>query len=176
MRKWIFIIVLIVVLTVFFVVFRFSTSLTVDNSTVQILDINRFTGRWYEIARFDHRFERNLTHCIAYYSVLPNGKIQVTNQGLKRGEWHASTGRVKMTNEPGVLRVSFFWPFYSDYRILMLDSEYTYALIGSDSDDYLWILSRTPQLQEDVREAILNEAERRGYDTRCLIWVKQDPD
>ncbi|MDE6688302.1 MAG: lipocalin family protein, partial [Prevotella sp.] len=71
------------------------------------------------------------------------------------------------------LRVSFWGPFYSDYRIMLLDDDYQYALIGSGSDDYLWILSRTPQITDELKSMILAEAQRRGYDTNKLIWVKQ---
>lgn len=174
MKNWIYVIVVVLVLVVIFLVFRYSTSLTVDNSTVRAVDLNRYMGKWYEIARFDHRFERNLEQCTAHYSIQPNGTIQITNQGIKQGKWHTSIGKGKMTDQPGVLRVSFFGPFYSDYRIMMLDANYNYALIGGESDDYLWILSRTPQLEEDARNEIIQEAERRGYDTHMLIWVKQN--
>lgn len=99
--------------------------------------------------------------------------IKVTNRGMKEGKWKTSVGKAKLTEIPGVLRVSFFGPFYSDYRIMMLDSDYTYALVGGSSDDYLWILSRTPQLQKDASDKILQEARRRGYDVEKLIWVEQ---
>lgn len=148
-------------------------SADIDNTTVQSLDLNRYLGRWYEIARFDHSFERNMTHCTAVYARKPNGAIKVKNKGLKNGKWKTSNGKAKLTNEIGVLRVSFFGPFYYDYRILMLASDYSYALIGGDSDDNLWILSRTPQLKNDTLKRILNEATSRGYDTDNFIWVDQ---
>ena len=80
-------------------------------------------------------------------------------------------GKAKLTKTPALLRVSFFGPFYADYRIMLLDKDYRYALIGSGSDDYLWILSRSPRLTENQRKTILNEARRRGYDISKLIWV-----
>lgn len=149
-----------------------SSELTVDNTVIQQkLDLNRYLGRWYEVARFDHKFERGLTHCTAQYTLKEEGKIKVLNRGKKDGEWDAAEGKAKTTSTPGLLRVSFFGPFYSDYRILMLDSDYSYALVGSGSDDYLWILSRTPGLPSVTRDKILIEAQRRGYDINKLIWV-----
>ena len=93
--------------------------------------------------------------------------------GEKNGKFKSSSGKAKTTEEPGRLRVSFFGPFYSDYRVMMLDPDYQYALVGSKSAEYLWILSRTPKLENSVKDAILAEATRRGYDVSKLIWVKQ---
>lgn len=165
---------IIVMLTV--VIFSFcgcSSSLTVDNSAINSIDLDRYLGKWYEIARFDHRFERDMEQCTATYTLQSNGTIKVLNQGIMHGKWKTSEGKAKLTDHPGVLRVSFFGPFYSDYRILMLAPDYSCALIGGSSDDYLWILSRTPQLDEDMRKRIILEAQRRGYHTDKLIWVKQ---
>ena len=147
--------------------------LTVDNSVVDSLDLNRYLGEWYEIARFDHSFERGMEMTKARYSLREDGRIDVLNTGIKDGEPDEAEGIGKLTDIPALLRVSFFGPFYSDYRVMMLDSAYQYALIGSGSDDYLWILSRTPKLEEDVKEKILAEARRRGYEVEKLIWVKQ---
>lgn len=147
--------------------------LTVDNSVVDSLDLNRYLGDWYEIARFDHSFEQGMDFCKANYTLREDGKIDVLNTGIKDGEPEEAEGIGKLTDTPALLRVSFFGPFYSDYRVMMLDSAYQYALIGSGSDDYLWILSRTPKLEDDVKAAILAEAKRRRYDTEKLIWVKQ---
>lgn len=147
--------------------------LTVDNSVVDTLDLNRYLGDWYEIARFDHSFERDMDFCKATYTLREDGKIDVLNTGIKDGEPKEAKGKGKLTDTPALLRVSFFGPFYADYRVMLLDSAYQYALIGSGSDDYLWILSRTPKLTDDVKTTILTEAKRRGYDTERLIWVKQ---
>lgn len=153
--------------------FSCRSSATVDNSPVSSVDLKRYAGRWYELARFDHKFERDMQYCTAYYSLQSDGTILVTNQGKKNGAWKTSVGRAKVTDEPGVLRVSFFRPFYSDYRILMLAPDYTYALVGGSGDDYLWILSRTPQLHQDIRDQLVHEAMRRGYQTDRLLWLKQ---
>ena len=92
---------------------------------------------------------------------------------MKDGKHSEAKGVAKLTDTPALLRVSFWRPFYSDYRVMMIDSDYQYALVGSGSDDYLWILSRTPQISDNVKAALLTEAQKRGYDTDKLIWVKQ---
>lgn len=150
-----------------------TTKLTVDNSTVKSLDLNRFMGRWYEIARFDHKFERGMQQVTTMYAIEKNGKVKVINQGLKKDKWETSEGKGKLTTTPGLLRVSFWGPFYSDYRVMTLAPDYSYALIGGDNDKYLWILSRTPQLSQDTRNSLLRDAQRRGYNTNNLIWVEQ---
>ncbi len=146
---------------------------TVDNSVVPDFDINRFLGSWYEIARFDHRFERGMEQTKATYVLREDGKVNVLNTGIKEGKKSEARGKAKLTETPGLLRVSFWGPFYSDYRIMLLDDDYQYALIGGGTDDYLWILSRTPQISPDTKEKLLSEAEKRGYPTDRLIWVKQ---
>ena len=145
----------------------------VDNSTVGSLNLGRYLGTWYEIARFDHSFERGITNSEAHYSLKPDGMISVTNCGMKNGREKVSEGKAKTTDIAGLLRVSFFGPFYSDYRVMMLSEDYKYALVGSGSPKYLWILSRNPYVPDDVLKQILAEAQRRGYDTDKLIWVEQ---
>lgn len=147
-----------------------------DFSTVQELDVQRYLGKWYEIARFDHSFERNLVGVTATYSLRDDGKIRVVNQGYKNtldGELSVAEGKAKFTSEPGKLKVSFFWIFYGDYYILELDENYRWVLLGSSSDKYLWILSRTPQLEKATLDFVLEKAKQRGYDTSKLIWVEQ---
>lgn len=150
-----------------------SCNSNIDNSTVKDLDQSRYLGGWYEIARFDHRFERGLEKCKALYTLQEDGKIDVTNTGMKNGQPKVAQGKAKTTDNPALLRVSFFGPFYSDYRVMMLGHNYEYALVGSKSAKYLWILSRTPQMEDRVKETILTEATRRGYDVSKLIWVTQ---
>lgn len=147
--------------------------LTVDNSVVTDFDLNRFLGNWYEIARFDHRFERGMDQTRATYALREDGKVDVLNTGMKKGEYSEAKGVAKLTDKPGALRVSFWGPFYSDYRVMFVDDDYQYALVGGGSDDYLWILSRTPQIPSEIKAQILAEAQKRGYDTAKLIWVRQ---
>lgn len=149
-----------------------------DYSTVKNLDIERFMGKWYEIARFDHKFERGLVGVTATYQLLPTGKISVLNQGFEKslnGKLSKAKGKAKQPNpkNPGNLKVSFFLFFYADYNVLELDKDYKWALIGSSSEDYLWILSRAPQLPADVISEIKKLAETRGYDTSKLLMVGQ---
>ncbi|KWW28249.1 MAG: outer membrane lipoprotein Blc [bacterium P3] len=151
----------------------YANAQKIDNSVVKTLDLNRYLGDWYEIARFDHKFERGIEYCKANYALREDGKIAVTNTGIKNGQPKTSNGKAKKTDTPALLRVSFFGPFYSDYRVMMLDPDYQWALVGSKSADYLWILSRTPKLPKATLDTILAEARRRGYDTSKLIWVKQ---
>lgn len=150
-----------------------SSSEGINNSPVASFDLNRYLGTWYELARFDHSFERGLSACTANYSMRDDGMVRVLNSGRKNGEPKVSEGKAKLTATVGLLRVSFFGPFYSDYRVLMLAEDYSYALVGSSSDKYLWILSRTPSLPNAVLQSILQEASARGYNTNNLIWVDQ---
>jgi lipocalin len=147
-----------------------------NTTTVKELDLQRYMGTWYEIARLDHRFERGLVGVTATYSMREDGKIRVLNQGYKNkldGKLSVAEGKAKLTDEPGKLKVSFFWIFYADYFVMELDQNYQWALIGSKLDKYLWILSRTPKLEESVKNLILGKAKNRGYDTSKLIWVEQ---
>jgi apolipoprotein D and lipocalin family protein len=139
-------------------------------------NLGKYMGTWYEIARFDHRFERNLQNVTATYKLMPNGKVQVINKGNDQtvnGPQKTAIGKAKVKSlEKRHLRVSFFWIFYSDYKILELDPDYKYALIGSKSPNYFWILSRTPQLSDSIRTQLIQKAELLGYDTQKLIWVE----
>ncbi len=150
-----------------------SGPLTVDNSVSGDLNLEKYLGTWYEIARFDHTFERGMTFCKATYTLREDGKVDVLNTGFKDGKPKEAKGKAKLTDNPRILRVSFFGPFYGDYRIMLLDEDYQWVLVGGNDDSYLWILSRTPQLEDAVKEKILAEAIKRGYDTTQLIWVEQ---
>lgn len=151
-----------------------------DCSTVDNLDLSRYMGHWYEIARFDNSFERGLCEVTANYTLRADGTVRVENRGYKHSLPYdickTAAGHAKMPDpaQPGRLKVAFFLWFYSDYYVLELDQEeYNYALIGSSTDKYLWILSRTPQLPEEIKKKLLAAAERRGYDTGKLIWIQQ---
>lgn len=149
---------------------------TPDNSTTPTLDIRRFMGRWYEIARFEHRFEKGMTHVSATYTLSGNGKIEVLNEGLKEGKHKQIKGRAKQPNpqDPGKLKVSFFLWFYSDYYVLYIDPEYRYLLVGSSSDKYLWIMSREKSLAKETLDQLIDKLRVRGYDTDKLLFVAQD--
>ncbi len=151
---------------------NFFTPSKIDNQPVAI-NLNKYLGKWYEIARFDHSFERDMQKVTAEYKLLPDGQIQVINAGYRDGKFKETIGKAKTTDTSGLLRVSFFLNFYSDYRVLMIDKDYQYVLIGGNSPKYLWILSRTPQLSENVLQNIINVAKEKGYDTSKLIFVEQ---
>lgn len=150
----------------------------VDNSTITSFDLDRYLGKWYEIARYDHTFERNLVGTTAQYSLRDDGKIKVVNSGYLKtldGPYQESIGKAKARKNgaPGQLEVSFFGPFYGDYNILELGPDYSYSVVGSSSPKYLWILSRTPQLAPEVSTRIIQNLKQRGYDTSKLLWVEQ---
>lgn len=145
-----------------------------DITPVRKFELARYLGVWHEVARLNHRFERGLTNVTAEYSLQTDGSIRVLNEGVKaNGKNSRIIGRAKTTVTTGLLRVSFFWKFYSDYRILLLDEYYQWALVGAgNSDKYLWILARETTLPENIMSQILDEARRRGYDTDKLIFVR----
>ena len=151
-----------------------STMHNINNETVETLDLNKYVGKWYEIARFDHFFECGMDHNQAVYTLGDDGIVSVKNSGIKNGELKEITGIAKTTDNPALLRVSFFKPFYSDYRVLYIDADYQYALVGCGSSDYLWILSRTSWLGDEAKEILLTETTHRGYDVSKFIWVNQE--
>ena len=150
----------------------------INNNTITHFDLNRYLGKWYEIARYDHTFERDLVGTTAEYTLRKDGKIKVLNSGhldSLDGPYKESIGKAKpnRNGKPGQLRVSFFGPFYGDYYILDLAPDYSYSVVGSSNPKYLWILSRTPKLSSQTTAKILNNLQQRGYNTSKLIWVKQ---
>ena len=147
-----------------------------DNSPVRNLDLARYLGTWYEIARFDHSFERGLENVTAEYLLRDDGKIDVINSGWKKGKYKVAEGKARQPDpksDPAHLEVSFFLFFYSDYNVLMIDEDYEIALVGSKGPGYLWILARNPAVDTETLNSVVDEAERRGYDTSKLIWVDQ---
>jgi len=145
---------------------------------VKDLDIQKYLGKWYEIARFDYRFERDLNNTTATYSLQEDGSIEVRNKGFNRKsqQWTESIGKAKFVSKAneGRLKVSFFGPFYSSYNIIALDQEYQYALIAGKNLDYLWILSRSPRIPKKIIQEYLQIAMQLGYDIEQLIWVHHD--
>ncbi|GAB2749797.1 outer membrane lipoprotein Blc [Melaminivora jejuensis] len=145
-------------------------------------DVQRYAGRWYELARLDHPFERGLSDISAHYSVQPDGSVRVVNRGYASasGQWREAVGRALFTGAPttGSLKVSFFGPFYGGYHVAALDADYRWALVVGPDTGYAWILAREPQLPAAQREAIVARARALGVDTQALIWVahtRQDP-
>jgi len=147
-------------------------------TAVTPFDVSRYQGKWYEIARLDHSFERGLTDINASYRGQPDGSIEVINRGFnpKTGEWEQANGRALFTHgkDRGSLKVSFFGPFYGGYHVVALDEkDYRWSLVMGPSRDYFWILSRDKQLPEALRNQLVDQARRLGIQTDQLIWVSQ---
>ena len=138
--------------------------------------VERYMGRWYEVARLDHRFERGMDQVTATYELRPDGTVGVLNRGYRadKAEWSEASGKAKFLGKPDVaaLKVSFFGPFYGGYNVVDLDSDYQLALIAGPNRSYLWILSRTPTPPRAEVERLVAKAKALGFDTSQLIFVK----
>ncbi|WP_153112019.1 lipocalin family protein [Propionivibrio limicola] len=146
---------------------------------VTSFDIARYEGKWYEIARLDHSFERGLTDVNATYHRLPGGTVEVVNRGFdaQRGAWRQAVGKARFNRgeSEGTLKVSFFGPFYGGYHIVALDqAHYRWSMVVGPDRDYLWILSRDKKLPTEVRSRLLEQARSFGFATDRLIWVTHD--
>jgi len=140
---------------------------------------DRYLGKWYEIARLNHAFEKNLSNVSAVYAKTENDGITVRNRGFneKTGQWKQIEGRARFIDDEtvGSLKVSFFGPFYGGYHVIALDKEnYRYAMVAGPSRSYLWILSRTPSLNDAIYARLISRAADWGFDTSALIAVKHD--
>ena len=147
---------------------------------VENIDTERYLGKWYEIARLDHSFERGMNRVTAQYSLRDDGGIRVINRGYKekKKEWSEAEGRAYFIGEKGSgrLKVSFFGPFYGGYNIIELDmANYSYAMICGYNMDYLWILARTPELDKQTRDELLQKAKNLGFAVEKLIFPEQGP-
>lgn len=148
-----------------------------DNVTpVQNFDSARYLGKWYEIARMDHSFERGLNNVTADYSMNTDGTIKVLNRGYnpEKKEWKDAEGKAKFVESPnvGYLKVSFFGPFYGSYVVFDLDQQnYSYSMISGPDKDYMWLLSRTPTMDPATKKRLLEKAQALGFDTSKLIHV-----
>ena len=153
-------------------------SIPKNASPVQNFDINKYLGNWYEIARFDFRFEKDLDNVMAQYSLNDKMNVNVINSGynFKKEKWVSAEGVAKFRGDKNTaaLKVSFFGPFYSGYNVIALDDNYKYALVAGKDLNYIWILSREKSIPENIKTEYLNIAQEIGYDTSKLIWVKHD--
>ncbi|MEO0972065.1 MAG: lipocalin family protein [Pseudomonadota bacterium] len=146
---------------------------------VSAFDVDRYLGRWYEIARLDHSFERGLTNVSAEYGLREDGSVSVLNQGYstRKGRWDSIEGRALFVGESdvGSLKVSFFGPFFGGYNVIVLDEDYRYALVCGPNRDFLWILAREPTLSATVRERLVAQAAEWEFPVDELIWVSHEP-
>jgi apolipoprotein D and lipocalin family protein len=145
---------------------------------VQNFELERYLGRWYEIARLDHSFERGLSHVTADYSLRKDGGVRVINRGYTSEEktWKQAEGKAYFVDgaDKGYLKVSFFGPFYGAYIVFGLDKEsYQYSLVSGPKKNYLWILARRPVLKDDIKNVLIKKAAAAGFDTNKLIFVDQ---
>ena len=147
---------------------------------VGAVDLSRYAGRWYEIARLPNRFEKKCADSVtATYRLRSDGKVDVVNRCRKaNGAYTTATGKAKIVDKKtnAKLKVTFFWPFYGDYWILDLGPNYEYAVVGAPNRDYLWILSRTPQLDEQLYQRLLREMATRGFATDGMIRTSHPTD
>ncbi|MCB0662192.1 MAG: lipocalin family protein [Saprospiraceae bacterium] len=145
---------------------------------VSPFDADKYLGKWYEIARFDFRFEKDLNNTTATYTKRDDGKIGVLNRGFNyvKDKWEEAKGKARFRGDSNVaaLEVSFFGPFYAGYNVIALEGNYEYALIAGSSLDYMWILSRTTTIPEDIKQQFLEKAQSLGYHTDNLIWVEHE--
>ncbi len=142
--------------------------------TVSHVDLSRYLGKWYEIARYPNRFQKDCRGSRATYSLLENGKIAVLNECYDKtapGKLRSAKGKAWVVDQTtnAKLKVSFFWPFAGDYWIIELGKDYEYAVIGHPDRKYLWILSRTEEMAAPLYQAILLRLEQHGYDSSLLI-------
>ncbi|MBV7459394.1 MULTISPECIES: lipocalin family protein [unclassified Acidovorax] len=141
-------------------------------------DLARYEGRWYEVARLDHSFERGMTDVSATYQRQADGSVRVLNRGFdtSKNDWRQAEGKALFTGDANAasLKVSFFGPFYGGYHVAALDANYQWALVVGPDRSYCWILSRTKQLPPDVREQLIARAQALGIDTQALIWVTHE--
>ena len=155
-----------------------GASIPKNATPVQNFNLNKYLGSWYEIARFDFRFEKDMNNVMAQYSLNKKNNVTVLNSGYnyKKEEWVSAEGVAKFRDDKNsaALKVSFFGPFYSGYNVIALDSDYKYALVAGKNLDYLWILSREKSIPEDIKAEYLKIAQEVGYDTSKLIWVEHN--
>lgn len=141
--------------------------------------LEKYLGKWYEIARMDHSFERGLTKVTADYSLRDDGSVKVLNRGYSAEDksWKEAEGKAYFVNTPdqGYLKVSFFGPFYGSYIVFDLDHEnYQYSLVCGPDKSYLWVLAREPKIKDNIRDTLIKKAAESGFDTGKLIFVSQD--
>ena len=155
-------------------------AVTIPNGAQAVtpFESDKYLGKWYEIARFDFRFEKNMNNVTATYSLKDNGDINVLNKGYDtiKKKWKTANGKAKFVQSPDIarLKVSFFGPFYSGYNVIEIDEDYKYALVAGDNLKYLWILSRITSIPENIKQKYLQTAQSIGYDTNNLIWVEHN--
>ncbi|MBT7437781.1 MAG: lipocalin family protein [Cellvibrionales bacterium] len=161
----------------FILLYTFNCNLAfAEIRPIDNFNISQYLGKWYEIARLDHWFERDMIQVSANYSMLNDGVIKVTNQGLKKpSKPKVANGKARFVGkrDQGHLKVSFFWPFSTPYIIFELDDNYQFAYVTSDSKSYLWFLARTPCVSQKLKDDFEEKTNSLGFDLSGLIYVEQ---
>ena len=150
---------------------------TSDIAAVRNFEPDRYMGTWYEIARLPQYFERDLDEVTAQYTLNDDGTVRVVNSGVRDGEPTSITGKARLKYpdadpQTGELRVSFFWPFYSDYRVIELAPDYSYAVVTAGSRDYLWVLARKPTMPKEQLDGIMERVKALGFEIDKLEYPK----
>lgn len=145
---------------------------------VTAFDLARYEGRWYELARLDHSFERGMTDVSATYQRQADGSVRVVNRGFDtaKNAWRQAVGKALFTGDANTasLKVSFFGPFYGGYHVAALDTQYQWAVVVGPDRSYCWILARTPQLSAERQSQVVAQVKALGIDTQALIWVSHE--
>jgi len=156
------------------------TGLPEGIAPVKDFALDKYLGRWYEIARLDHSFERGLQQVTAQYKMREDGGVSVTNRGfsLDDSSWSQAEGKAYFveSSDQGYLKVSFFGSFYGSYVIFEQDDDYQYAFVTSTSRDYLWFLSRSPVVSQALKQQFFDKSKALGFAVDQLIWVDQQRD
>lgn len=163
----------------FFILLTGCVGMPDDVKPVSNFKLERYLGKWYEIARLDHSFERGLSRVTANYSMRSDGGVKVINRGYsaENTSWKEAEGKAYFVENTdlGYLKVSFFGPFYGSYIIFNLDHEnYQYSLVSGPDKSYLWILSRSPKINKKTQSILIKKATELGFDTSKLIYVKHE--
>jgi apolipoprotein D and lipocalin family protein len=162
------------------VLVAFKSQLTLPKGAVAVkpFEKEKYLGKWFEIARMDFKFERNMNNVTATYSLNENGTIKVENRGYEtvKKEWKTAIGKARFIgpSDEARLKVSFFGPFYAAYNVIALDTQYRYALVVGKDLSYLWILSRETSVPEEIKQQYLELAKGIGFNTSALIWVEHN--
>lgn len=142
---------------------------------VPYVELEKYLGKWYEIAHLPAKFQEGCNETTATYTLSKDGRISVLNQCIKNGKMKQAKGKAKVVDKKSnaKLKVTFFWPFYGDYWIIALGNDYDYAVVGTPNRKYLWILSRTPQMDDKLYSQSMEYAKSKGFDVNKLIKTLQ---
>jgi apolipoprotein D and lipocalin family protein len=152
----------------------FSCKNSSQLQTVPSVDVNRYMGKWYEIASYPQFFEKGCSNVSATYT-LKDSYVEVFNSSIKNGKENSITGKAFVVKNSGnaKLKVQFFWPFKGDYWIIDLDKDYAWAVVSDPKQKTLWVLSRTPQMEESIYQSILQKLAAKGFDLKRIQLMKQ---